>query len=89
MAVALKRRRFNVDEYEQMGRVGILGEDDRGELLDGEIVEMTPIGRRHASCVARLTQHFAAQSLSVMRLLLPLTQASETPELGTHDILLP
>ena len=63
MAVDLKRRRFNVDEYEQMGRAGILGEDDRVELLDGEIVEMTPIGRRHASCVARLTQQFAALAL--------------------------
>jgi Uma2 family endonuclease len=52
-----------VEEYEQMGRAGILGEDDRVELIDGEIVEMTPIGRRHASCVARLTQHFAALAL--------------------------
>ncbi len=56
MAVDLKRRRFNVDEYEQMGRAGILGEDDRVELLDGEIVEMTPIGLRHADCVNRLTR---------------------------------
>jgi len=56
MAVDLKRRRFTVDEYEQMGRVGILGEDDRVELLDGEIVEMTPIGVRHAECVNRFTR---------------------------------
>ena len=56
MAVDLKRRRFNVDEYEQMGRAGILGEDDRVELLDGEIVEMTPIGLRHADCVNRLAR---------------------------------
>lgn len=39
---------------------GILREDDRLELIEGEIIEMTPIGRHHASCVARLTQHFAA-----------------------------
>lgn len=55
MAVDLKRRRFTVEEYEQMGRAGILGEDDRVELIDGEIVEMTPIGRRHAAAVNRLT----------------------------------
>ena len=56
MALDLKRRRFNADEYEQMGRAGILGEDDRVELLDGEIVEMTPIGLRHADCVNRLAR---------------------------------
>ena len=38
-----------------MGEVGILGEDDRVELLEGEIVEMTPIGSVHASVVSRLT----------------------------------
>mgnify|MGYP000011744326 FL=1 len=48
------RRRFNVYEFEQMGRAGILTEDDRVELIEGEIVEMTPIGLRHAGCVNRL-----------------------------------
>ena len=55
MVVEQARRQFTVDEYERMGAAGILGEDDRVELLDGEIVEMTPIGPRHASCVDRLT----------------------------------
>lgn len=45
------RRRFTVEEYERMGQVGILGEDDRVELLDGEIVTMSPIGPYHASVV--------------------------------------
>jgi hypothetical protein len=52
------RRRFNVDEYYAMARAGILAEDERVELLDGEIVEMTPIGIRHAACVRRLTDSF-------------------------------
>lgn len=52
----LVRRRFTVDEYEQMGHVGILREDDRVELLEGEIVRMTPIGPTHASVVDRLTR---------------------------------
>ncbi len=43
-----------------MGAAGILGEDDRVELLDGEIVEMTPIGPGHAGCVNRLTQLLVA-----------------------------
>ncbi|GIX49188.1 MAG: hypothetical protein KatS3mg131_3399 [Candidatus Tectimicrobiota bacterium] len=61
MATQRTRRRFTVDEYEQMGRAGILGEDDRVELIAGEIVEMTPIGSRHAACVARLTHLLSHQ----------------------------
>lgn len=38
-----------------MGEAGIFSEDDRVELIDGEVVEMTPIGWRHAFCVTRLT----------------------------------
>ncbi|MDQ6928451.1 MAG: Uma2 family endonuclease, partial [Actinomycetota bacterium] len=48
--------RFSVEEYEQMGETGILGPDARLELLDGEIVEMSPIGSRHAACVDRLNE---------------------------------
>ncbi len=44
MGMPLAHRRFTVDEYYRMAEAGILGEDDRVELLDGEIVEMTPIG---------------------------------------------
>lgn len=52
----LARRRFTVEEYERMGTTGILGEDDRLELLDGEIVSMTPIGPVHAAVVDRLNE---------------------------------
>jgi Uma2 family endonuclease len=55
------RRRFSVDEYYEMARAGILGEDDRVELIAGEIVEMSPIGRRHAACVDRLNHFIARQ----------------------------
>lgn len=48
------RRRFTVHEYHQMGEVGILHEDDRIELIDGELVEMAAIGSRHFTCVNRL-----------------------------------
>ena len=54
MSVDVVRRRFTVDEYQHMAQAGILTEDDRVELLDGEIVEMTPIGFPHAACVAAL-----------------------------------
>jgi Uma2 family endonuclease len=39
-----------------MGQVGIFSEDDRVELVCGEIIEMSPIGEPHAACVGRLTQ---------------------------------
>ena len=44
-----------------MTDAGILSEDDRVELIDGDIVEMAPIGHRHASCVMRLTSLLSRQ----------------------------
>jgi hypothetical protein len=52
----LRRRRFTREEYHRMAEAGILHENDRVELIEGEIVQMTPIGRRHAACVAELTR---------------------------------
>ena len=50
------RWRFTVHDYHRMGEAGILHEDDRVELIEGEIVEMAAIGTRHFSCVNRLTR---------------------------------
>jgi Uma2 family endonuclease len=58
MAVEIKRRLFTVDEYSRMAEAGILGADDRLELIDGEIIEMTLIGRLHAAAVDRLMKLF-------------------------------
>ena len=41
------RRLFTVDEYCAMADAGILCEDERIELLDGEIIVMPPIGEPH------------------------------------------
>jgi Uma2 family endonuclease len=54
MTAELVRHRFTVNDYYRMAEAGILTEDDRVELLDGEIVKMAPIGSRHAACVDRL-----------------------------------
>ena len=56
MATETKLRLFDVDEYYAMAEAGILSEDDRVELLAGEIVAMAPIGSMHADCVDRLTR---------------------------------
>ncbi|MFN3476129.1 MAG: Uma2 family endonuclease [Candidatus Methylomirabilales bacterium] len=58
MGVQVAKRRFTVEEYHRMGAAGIFSEDDRVELIEGEIVEMSPIGRRHAACVKRLIRLF-------------------------------
>ena len=51
----LSTYRFNVDEYHRLGEAGILGEDDRVELLNGDLIVMAPIGGEHRTLVDTLT----------------------------------
>ncbi|MBI3972926.1 MAG: Uma2 family endonuclease [Chloroflexi bacterium] len=53
MAVAITRRRFTVKDYYRMAKAGILEPDERVELLDGEVIQVSPIGPRHGSVVDR------------------------------------
>ncbi len=50
------RRRFTVHDYHRMAEAGILHEDDRVELIEGELVEMAAIGSRHFTCVNTLNR---------------------------------
>jgi Uma2 family endonuclease len=58
MRTELTKKLFTVAEYYQMAEVGIIGPEDRVELIDGEIIQMSPIGDRHAGYVNRLTRMF-------------------------------
>ena len=49
----VNRYRFTVDDYDRMAEAGILHEDMRVELIDGEIVQMAAIGLRHMTAVVR------------------------------------
>lgn len=56
MSATVARRHFTVEDYHALARSGILAEDDRVELLNGEVVKMSPIGSPHAACVDRLNR---------------------------------
>ncbi|MEO1377721.1 MAG: Uma2 family endonuclease, partial [Cyanobacteria bacterium J06635_10] len=59
MSVQLLRRKFTVEQFHKMAESGILNEDDRVELIRGEIIEMAAIGLKHAACVNRLSNFLA------------------------------
>ncbi len=54
--IAVAKRLINRDEYYKMAEVGILKPEDRVELINGEIIEMSPIGSRHAGAVRKITR---------------------------------
>lgn len=58
MNTAVSIHRFNSEEYHRLVENNILHEDDRVELIEGRIVDMTPIGSKHAACVNRLNEIF-------------------------------
>lgn len=50
------RHKLDVDQYYRMADAGILGEGDRVELIDGDIIDRAPIGQGHAAVVGGLTR---------------------------------
>jgi Uma2 family endonuclease len=56
----LTRHRLTVDHYHRMVESGILGPDDRVELVSGEVLDMSPIGSLHAAIVRALSRWMAA-----------------------------
>jgi len=50
----LHRHRITVRDFRRMGEAGIFREDDRVELIAGELIDISPIGSRHAAVVSKL-----------------------------------
>ncbi|MCI0391257.1 MAG: Uma2 family endonuclease [Acidobacteria bacterium] len=61
MAVQLARRHITTAEYHKMIEAGVFHEDDRLELIDGDLFEMSPIGPRHVAAVNRLNRLLSLQ----------------------------
>jgi Uma2 family endonuclease len=57
----VRRWRLTVEDFHRMGQAGIFTEDDRVELIDGELIEMPPIGPKHVDTVNRLNRLFDRQ----------------------------
>jgi Uma2 family endonuclease len=53
------RRRLTVKDFQRMAETGILGKNERVELIDGELIAMPPIGPKHADIVNYITRIFA------------------------------
>ena len=53
-----QRRRITVHDYHRMAEIGVLAPDARVELIEGEIIDMAPIGKEHQSIVDQLNRTF-------------------------------
>lgn len=77
----LLTHRFTVSDYFRMAESGILPSEARVELIDGEIVDRSPIGPFHSGSVNDLLEHFAQTSEGRWRL-----SVQNPLNLGRHDM---
>jgi Uma2 family endonuclease len=63
-ATEVRSRRFTSDEVQAMLEAGILHEDDPLELIDGQLVVMSPINDPHIVCINRLNRLFVERTTS-------------------------
>ena len=80
---APKKRLFTRKEYHAMGKAGILGHQERVELLEGEIIVMSPVGDRHMSCTRRINRLFAELNIAARAIVSvqdPIATPSSEPE---------
>lgn len=51
--------RFSSEDYFRLDELGVLREGDRVELVEGEVIEMSPEGSRHSACIRRLIRYLS------------------------------
>jgi Uma2 family endonuclease len=51
-----ERTRISADRYQKMVETGVLTQYDRVELIDGDMLNMAPIGLNHSAVTDRLTK---------------------------------
>src|SRR5438105_5743472 len=67
METEVPKKLFTVDEYLRMGEAGIFDPEARLELIEGEIIEMSPVGDRHVICLNRANALFSSRLASKSR----------------------
>jgi Uma2 family endonuclease len=60
MQTEITKKLFTVDEYYRMADAGILRPEERTELIEGEIIQMSGINQPHFSCVNRMNDVFSS-----------------------------
>ncbi len=75
MLAEIQKKMFSIAEYHYMTEIGILKENDRVELIEGEIINMAAIGSHHAACVDRLNRLFVTDlgEKAIVRIQSPFT----------------
>jgi Uma2 family endonuclease len=68
MTAQLLTHKFTTQQYHLMHEAGVFPQGDRLELINGEIKEMSPIGRKHAVCVTRLNELFFSRLLGKVQI---------------------
>lgn len=55
----IDERRFTADEYQRLGEFGVIGPEERVELIEGKIIRMSPVGPFHSFVVQRILAQLA------------------------------
>ena len=63
MDAVVSKRMITTTEFHQMGEAGIIRPEERVELINGEIITLSPIGSKHASVVKRLMMCSGSNSI--------------------------
>ncbi len=82
----IRRKKFSAAEYHRMTRAGILHEDDRIELVEGELIQMAAIGSFHAACVDRLANRLIPllAGEAIVRVQNPIAAGTENSASDAH-----